>query len=290
MMDDNIFHVDKKNTRKIKFNEKQVQYIRKLYIEDKMSSQKIGKLFNVSPPTIQKILRELGIIRSVGKSNTKYKQNNNYFKIIDTEDKAYWLGFIYADGYITKNNQLRINLQIKDENHLVKFYKFIESDREVKYTKKISGNKIYYGCYAYIANTDFTKHLISKGCTNNKSLNLKFPTYDIVPKDLIYHFIRGYFDGDGSIFVSRIDKNTNHKYIKINFTGTYGMILNIRTHLNCNNIKLENKGNFYVLSINGNHQVFNILDNYIYKDATIYLDRKYEKYRKFKELYLYGLL
>src|SRR5690606_24292057 len=107
--------------------------IRRLYLEERLSSLNISKKFNVSSPTIQKLLRKEGIIRRVGESNLKYAQDNDFFKNIDTEEKAYWLGFLYADGYITQNNQLRINLSIEDENHLLKFYNSINSNRSIKY-------------------------------------------------------------------------------------------------------------------------------------------------------------
>ena len=249
-----------------------------------MSSDKIAKLFSVSSPTIQKVLREKGCIRKVGKSNIKYTQDNDFFKIIDTEEKAYWLGFIYADGYITKRNELRINLSADDEDHLHKFYNAIKSNREIKYTQKKMNGNIYKQAYAYIASGDFVKHLISKGCTNNKSLTLKFPISDILPEKLVNHFVRGYFDGDGSIHVSKVN-NTGHKNYRLSFVGTEDMLNNIKNILNCSHLKLEDRGSFYCLQINGNIQVLKILDEFIYRDANIYLDRKYKKYLELKAMY-----
>lgn len=272
------------STKKIVWKSEEVEEIKKLYVKDRLSSLKISKLFGVSSPTIQKLLKSECVLRKVGESNIKYSQNNDYFKYINTEEKAYWLGFIYADGYITRSNQLRINLAIKDENHLVKFYKSIESDREVKYTDKTVGENIYYGCYAYVASSDFTKKIINKGCITNKSLILTFPTEDIVPSEFINHFIRGYFDGDGSIHIGRVN-TTGYKNYRVSFVGTYQFLTTLKNKLNCNDLKLEDRGTHFSLQIYGNKQVFNVLRNFIYRDANISMDRKYEKYLEFKEMY-----
>lgn len=123
------------------------------------------------------------------------------------------------------------------------------------------------------------RDLISNGCTPQKSLVLKFPDKSIIEDSLIRHFIRGYFDGDGCIYT-----NSNNK-ISINFTGTSDMLLGISDFLLQNNImkttvKLYDCGKAKEMFIYGIDNIKDILD-YLYKDCTIYLERKYNKYIEF---------
>lgn len=132
--------------------------------------------------------------------------------------------------------------------------------------------------------------LYDKGCVPNKSLILEFPNKDIVPDNLIYHFIRGYFDGDGCLSHSvgnrkRNDRNENKTYPYdkwfLKFVGTKSMMLGIANFMNMNN-KLYNqiKGkNHYTLKCGGKQLVKDKMD-ILYNNATIYLDRKYDKYNE----------
>lgn len=129
--------------------------------------------------------------------------NENYFDIIDTPQKAYFLGLLYADGCISHTTRtsgsicyiMAIALQEDDKYVLEKFriemerpnnLLFIRGNdhRKAKFCFTVSGEKIHH---------DLEKH----GCVERKSLILQFPT--TVPEELMSHFIRGYFDGDGCI-------------------------------------------------------------------------------------------
>lgn len=73
----------------------------------------------------------------------KYTFNENIFSIIDNEEKAYWLGFLYADGYLTDQGLFGCALQEKDKAHLNKFLTFLgmpeeEQEECIKYQKKNS--------------------------------------------------------------------------------------------------------------------------------------------------------
>ena len=125
------------------------------------------------------------------------------------------------------------------------------------------------------------KSLKRLGCVPNKSLTLEFPTEKQVPKHLVNHFIRGYFDGDGSL-------STNGKAngYKVSFEGTDSFLEVLKDVLKVNtkiSKRRENSSNSY-LRFGGNLQVLEKL-NYLYHDATVYLDRKYNIYVKIKEEY-----
>ena len=118
-----------------------------------------------------------------------------------------------------------------------------------------------------------TEDLINKGCVPNKSLILKFPTSDIVPDNLIFHFMRGYFDGDG--WIGFDSKKTFHR---TNITGTKNFIIGYCNKLNIHNIenRLRKKGNVYQFEFH--KQESNKMLDLFYSNCTIYLDRKYDRY------------
>lgn len=127
-----------------------------------------------------------------------------FFHHIDSEEKAYWLGFMYADGYVT-GSVMGVKLHIKDIDHLQKFREDIQSQHTIgTYVMKsgfANANGTPY-CSLTIKDKQLVQDLNDCGVTYNKSKTLVFPTEDVVPSHLIHHFIRGYFDGDGSVYAS----------------------------------------------------------------------------------------
>lgn len=126
-----------------------------------------------------------------------------------------------------------------------------------------------------------SKDLIEKGLCPKKSLVLTFPTTDILPEELIHHFIRGYFDGDGCV----TQNLKGERYIS--FVGTKDMLENIRRHLKIEAIVKKEKRTqkeIYFLQTGGNKSVLKIFD-YLYKDATIFLERKQKRFLQLKEEY-----
>ncbi|HEX5186476.1 MAG TPA: hypothetical protein VFV86_06260, partial [Nitrososphaeraceae archaeon] len=157
----------------------------------------LAKLYNVTVATINDILFKLGISKPLqGNGARKYSFNYNYFDIIDTEDKAYFLGLLYADGNnCNKRGVVRLELQSSDVNILEKFNKYIDNHKPIRYTNKHNYNK----AEIELVSKSFSFQLSKLGCVPNKSLILRFPTEYQVPYDLTHHFVRGYFDGDGCL-------------------------------------------------------------------------------------------
>lgn len=202
------------------------------------------------------------------------KNNFNHFEKIDNEEKAYWLGFLYADGYVSKNeNKIELGLAEKGFAHIEKFKNFIGNNNKISYRTRTKSYR-----YSF-RSTKCKEDLINKGCVPNKSLILKFPNESQVPNNLIRHFIRGYFDGDGWF------TNTNST-LQIGFIGTEDFIKGTLKHLNgyinidnkILNVHRENGAKRYMFS--ALKDVANFL-NYIYKDSNIYLNRKYDNYQDF---------
>ena len=199
--------------------------------------------------------------------------NIRNFEIIDTEEKAYQLGFLYADGSVRSiDNRIELGLAEKDLTHIEKFKEFIGVPNKISYRSQTKS-------YRYMFKSIPCKEdLIKQGCVPKKSLILKFPTEQQVPNYLIKHFIRGYFDGDGWF------SNTSSCF-QVGIIGTEDFIkgfLNIIEIQNKNNkiftVHREDGAKRYVFG--GLNDVTNFL-NWIYKDATIYLDRKYNHYLDF---------
>ena len=108
---------------KITYTIENINKIIKLYNAGTSPNQ-IGKLFNCSGPTITNLIRKNNIkTRDNSQCQQKYKINENIFEKIDTEEKAYWLGFLAGDGCVYRDT-LNLNLQVKDLEHLKKFKKF----------------------------------------------------------------------------------------------------------------------------------------------------------------------
>jgi len=139
--------------------------------------------------------RSAGLIR-------KYTFDFNFFDEIDTEEKAYWLGFIYADGSVALNpHRLRISLVVEGKRHLEKFKDAIGYTGKVLgpyhvSSKNKGGKKTKYTLEC--CHTGFVEALMKHGVIPNKTFLVSFPD---IPKELRRHFIRGLFDGDGSVSV-----------------------------------------------------------------------------------------
>jgi hypothetical protein len=205
--------------------------------------------------------------------------NENYFEKIDTEDKAYWLGFLYADGCVTQNHDsVILCLSANDLDHLKMFRRCIETDYKIGY-----GNNDKYVRLA-IYKKKLAEDLVHKGCIPAKSLILKFPTEEQIPKELIRHFIRGYFDGDGCIY-SKFKKNRNCVYLdtEVNFLGTQEFLQCMLKYLPVDGkITERGKDNIFALRIYNKNTILQLMD-FMYKDSNFYLHRKYVKFIDLKE-------
>jgi len=217
-------------------------------------------------------------------SNKKYTLNENYFDNIDSEDKAYFLGFLYADGNnFTKRNCITLNLAEIDKHILEEFQKKIETDRPITVYDR-GDNRNYMSCAVVINSIHMSKVLSDLGCVNNKTFKINFPEW--LDKSLIKHFVRGYFDGDGSISIT-----TKTRQARIGIIGTDVFCRKIKEIINdeieitpqIRKAKKESKNNTVELYFGGNYQVIKFM-NWIYKDSNIFLKRKFDKFINLKNI------
>lgn len=229
-------------------------------------------------------------IKVLNKQN-EVKFNENIFDVIDTEEKAYWLGFIYADGYISSlkaNNyskyQFEISLAGEDVDHLKKFNSFMEHIKDNVHVGSVKlNNKTFTRCRWTVRNRHLWETLNKLGCTPKKSLTLQFPNVSIFTSEtLIKHFIRGYFDGDGCISYS----NKEHTKVCLNVLGTKSMLEGINKYWpNSYSMRTEKNRNSQTYVISAAHTGAFTNLKYLYEGASIYLDRKYNRYLEFCRLY-----
>ena len=213
----------------------------------------------------------------------RHKLNKEYFKTINTEEKAYWLGFLMADGCVYKgasanSYRLQINLQESDKNILEKFNKALESDYSI-ITKEIYNkktDKTYKTAMLKINNTDLCLDLIKHNIVPRKTFNCKFPN---ISKELYRHFIRGYFDGDGCI-----TSYLNNQKGRYTFAGTESLLTSFQNILKEANIeshiyKVKNK-EIFELTSSSIPEIIKFY-NFLYNNATVYLERKHNKFIEF---------
>lgn len=253
----------------IKTNIKIVEEWKNLHLIQKKSHTEIALLYNVNRETVRRNLTKIGV-KSINYHN-EMKHDKDKFSVIETEEDAYWLGFIYADGYVSDNNDFEIGLKESDYLHLEKFIKYLNLNSNVKYNKKQKSCRVIY------RNKTLVDNLKNFGVVPRKSLILKFP-YDKISDNLIKHFIRGYFDGDGCISI--YSNKLGRKIVQVSLLGTNHFLNGIRKFspiIFPNFIMKNNNERTFILSTA--HKKARIFIDWLYKDSTIYLDRKYEKYK-----------
>lgn len=270
------------NYNEIIFSEEEKEKIVKMYVEEKLSTPKIGKIMNCSYNKIVRILDEFGIKR-INNGLRKYKLDENYFDIIDTPNKAYILGLFFADGCnFPPKRTVFISLQESDKDLLEKIRNEIHSECPLKFvdqSKREANGYTYNNMYTL---NMYSAHMCSAleklGAVKNKSLILEYPN---IPPELQSHFLRGYFDGDGSIH--QYIKSENNKQITLTFTSTKNFcekakeIIENTLGIHCAIYDSScHNGITKVLTITGS--AAKKLLNWMYNDADLYLERKYNRY------------
>lgn len=255
----------------------------KLLLDTYMSktAKETAKILNKTESQIQNRIFTLGITKP------KYYYNKGFFEVIDTEQKAYWLGFIYADGSVIKRefnkHCLTIGLKEDDFNHLEKFCEALETNNRPTFYKCKSAKtgrqvRIDVSC------TKMCLDLINLGCVPNKTYEkIRIPEID---KSLIRHFIRGYIDGDGWVVCNKL-KHVNSYNRNIGIISKHINILEDiasefeKVGIECSVLPRET---WFVLNAYGQENLLKLID-YLYRDSTIYLQRKYIKAMEIKNTY-----
>lgn len=253
------------------------------YLEEKLSQRQLAKKYNTYQCSIYKILKENNIeSRKNTDANRIYNLNYNYFDIIDTPNKAYILGFLYADGTNNKKyNTIKLSLQDTDKEILERIRKEIGCERPLGFYDRIHKNFKHKNVYELILQNAYMCDVLEKyGMTPKKSLILQFP--DWMREDLYSHFIRGYFDGDGHI--GKYGRGAH-----CSFVSSFDFCIGLSNYFS-EKLPLARKKVIHactneltgVLTSTDKNSVKIIMD-YIYKDCNdeiLFMKRKYEIYLK----------
>ena len=251
-----------------------------LYKADKKATYaSIGRELGIDRKRVAFVLKENGCPPKLKRPQRnvtarKYTLDENIFENIDCEEKAYWLGFLYADGYVSNTkNDVSIMLAEKDKEHLHKFKKFMGSSHPITEKNKKVGDKVYRGWRITLTSMKLKEDLISKGCMPRKGLLIKFPTEEIVPSKWRNHFVRGYFDGDGHC---RYDEKK--KCFLVEVVGNNSFIRGLAENVGMENTYRFNHTEKVIRFSVSTSKAQRFLD-YIYEDATVFLKRKEATYR-----------
>ena len=255
---------------------KQIVNAMKFFINHKnISITKCANKFNINRQTLSRHLSKINELED----RRAYKVNESFFDVIDTEQKAYWLGFLTADGYINKHGQVGLAISEKDITHVEKYKKDIMAEHPIKIEKN---NKSVFSNNSGLAvikieNKHLYQSLISHGFAINKTMK---ETPANIPNDLIRHYIRGIFDGDGWFSTSGYCHEIGFgmgkdilEYIK----NIFELKLNVKKYA------IRQYKTIFKYRITSKKEIDKIL-NFFYQDATVFLERKYKKYLEYSRL------
>lgn len=261
--------VKDKNNRIVRSTKIPYNEIINLY-KSGISVSNISSNYNICENTVYCALKKLDRTFKL-----KYNKNENYFDVINTEDKAYFLGLLYADG-CNNGDGFYITLQDRDIDILIKFKEYLEFSGELRYIKGKNNNcRDYYSLN--VSSKKISNTLIKHGCNINKTINAVFPN---ITNELMNHFIRGVFDGDGSISIDKRNQIIFSIVGNSTIISEIGKIINRECDINVN-IRKPNryKCDISIYQFGGNKQGKKV-EEYLYKNATIYLKRKYLKFKE----------
>ena len=240
----------------------------------------IGEKYDVAVTTISKTFKKNGI----DVDRYTYHFDEHYFDAVDTPEKAYILGLLWADGCnCSHNNSIQLSLQEQDKSILDRINVLTQNERPLRFVDLHSADPRCQNQYVLTWHSKHLTQLLNDlGMCPKKTLVLEYPLW--MGHELDRHFCRGYLDGDGCITLA---KNTNNRCAMINMVGTRMFLEEVQRI-----IKDELDVDVYVdrderardpicvLRSSRKNDVMKIL-SWLYDDANIFMQRKYEKYQQF---------
>lgn len=206
----------------------------------------------------------------------QYTLNENYFKEVDNSNKAYILGFIYADGSISLNKGSLVICISEKDKEILNFIK-----EELNYSGNITTKIVRGGNYSLlnIVSKQLVLDLIKLGVVPNKTYSSN--TLPIIPNDFYWDMLRGFFDGDGSIFSDK------QKQFTVCFSSNIYILKQIKEKLkisgiSSSKIRLRNKKSIHsaMLEVRGSKNIEKF-KNILYTN-NFCLTRKYDKFLEFQ--------
>lgn len=262
------------------------QEIIKYYLSQPMTMKQVEDKYELSHPTVTKILKDVTKYSKAKLNNPN--ANERFFKNIDSEEKAYFLGLLISDGNVFKDStgrqaSISITLDLNDEYILQKFKEVLNVNTSI--------SKDGRGCgQIAIRSNLMADDLKQYSVVPRKSYITYLPKINDI---YMSHLIRGILDGDGSILAKSSPKQDGHnRYLhSISFCGSHQLMEDIAKYL-YNNLQLKQPIQVYDYQDKNlsdihiqNYEDMEKVGDWLYKDATIYLVRKNNIYNSFKEHY-----
>lgn len=256
------------------------QEIIEFYLSRPMTYATVQEKYNLSAPTVGKILSEVPKYSKAKIKNPNLKER--FFEIIDNEEKAYFLGLLISDGNVYKDNtgrqaSISITLNLEDEYMLQKFLEVLNANTVVGKDGRGSGQSA-------VRSNLMAQDLEQYGVIPRKSYFTYLPKN--IPENLMPHLIRGIFDGDGSILAKMSPKDNRYLH-SFSFCGTHQLMEDISQY--CSTILSLKQipkvydykdRNLSEIKIQNMEDMLKFGD-WIYKDASIYLVSKKKKFNDF---------
>ena len=248
------------------------------YVNKKQGLQTAGKEFGASQFTVERLLKEYNIKKrsytEAKQALRKYFVNDDFFKT-QTPDMAYLLGFIAADGSVSKEeNGIFIQLNEKDEELLEKIRKRVDSNHPIKHYLTNAGNPT---AKLSIWSSEWKKDLNVYNITPQKTFTLQPPTF--LKKEYYIDYIHGYFDGDGCLYYNAEKYNRNFEIVGVSkpvldwiyevMTNNYGIITTPVSHYTKDNGVIV-----YKYAARGAEKIRKIYELFYAPDKLLFLDRK----------------
>jgi hypothetical protein len=266
-----------------------INQIAEYYFNNKYSLNKIANIVGVSPTTIGNQLKKHGYTldnKSHDGNNRRHNIDTNFFKTIDSKNKAYILGLIISDGYV--DDYTKLTFTSKDIELVEIFKKELKSEHKLaKYDVFDKRTKKIYTRYSLqIASKEIVSDLCKLGIHSNKSFNCAMPN---IPKEYFWHFIRGVFDGDGCISKEKIKKEGALRFSIIGSENLISIIKKEFISCGLSDTKISvnkyhsNDGRLVTIHYYSYNDL-SLLKEKIYQESeNLKLSRKYDLFQTLKE-------
>lgn len=265
--------IKENNITEYKTKGKSIIFPNKQILENELklkSVKELAKKYNVCVEYFRQYIRKIGIKRS----RHEHLINEDFFKNINS-DSAYILGFLFADGSINTSlhhNQLCIQIN-KNDIEIINFIKekIQPSSKIYIYDRINKKTKNQYSvAHVTFSSKKLIKDLTDMGCVKNKTYKeIKVPN---ISQEFYADFIRGVFDGDGSIYITK----DNKKFGCYICCSSISFIKDLQSMLGFG--KINTKDYPFRITFNNKKDIKKFFD-YIY-NGNFYLIRKFKKFKE----------
>lgn len=261
--------------------QKEIDDIINLY-KSGLGTKPLSKKYSCSENTIRRILDDNKIEHHIKGGIQKYFFNENFLDELNTSEKLYFLGWLYSDGNVSKTeNLVRIGLASKDREVLEVLNLILENERPLREEIEHGEERVVLS----LCSKHFKDRLIELGCVPNKSNVLTYP--DWVPQEYLRDFIRGYYDGDGSLVISQSKNGIKQGIITI--ASTFNFISKLQKVIK-ENLGIEGKirpfkkeSLCYGYFIYAQEEILKFLEWLYFDNNCVKLQRKWNLYKELKQ-------